>query len=103
MADTSRHPDPAPTFHSEPRGFGAALAGLLVETRSVMPAAGATGLALVLVIAAMCFLASLALGAALSVERVASDWTRISPALTVQIKPSPDTPPEEQIDAVMAV
>lgn len=104
MADTSRRPDPAPTFHGEPRGFGAALAGLLVETRSVMPAAGATGLSLVLVIAAMCFLASLALGAALSVERVASDWTSdLAGALTVQIKPSPDTPPEEQIDAVMEV
>lgn len=38
----------------------AILKALLVETRSVMPAAGATGLSLVLVIAAMCFLASLA-------------------------------------------
>lgn len=104
MADTPRRPDPAPTFHSEPRGLGTALAGLLVETRSVMPAAGATGLSLVLVIAAMCFLASLALGAALSVDRVASDWTSdLAGALTVQIKPSPDTSPEEQIDAVMAV
>lgn len=104
MADIPRRPDPAPTFHSEPRGFGAALAGLLVETRSVMPAAGATGLSLVLVIAAMCFLASLALGAALSVDRVASDWTNdLAGALTVQIKPSPDTSPEEQIDAVMTV
>ncbi|MDP2123414.1 MAG: ABC transporter permease [Parvibaculum sp.] len=104
MADTPRPPDPAPTFHSEPRGAGAALAGLLVETRSVMPAAGATGLSLVLVIAAMCFLASLALGAALSVNRVAQDWTRdLSGALTVQIKPSATTSPEEQIDAVMAL
>lgn len=102
MADISRRPDPAPTFHSEPRGAGAALAGLLVETRSVMPAAGATGLSLVLVIAAMCFLASLALGAALSVNHVARDWTRdLSGALTVQIKPSTATTPEEQIDAVM--
>ncbi|WP_339830022.1 FtsX-like permease family protein [uncultured Parvibaculum sp.] len=102
MADAPRPPDPAPTFHSERRGAGAALAGLLVETRSVMPAAGATGISLVLVIAAMCFLASLALGAALSVDRVASDWTSdLSGALTVQIKPSPDTAPEEQVDAVM--
>ncbi|MGB3811177.1 MAG: hypothetical protein WA943_13880 [Parvibaculum sp.] len=90
--------DPAP----ERAPFGAALKALLVETRSVMPAAGATGLSLVLVIAAMCFLASLALGAALSVSRATTDWTRdLSGALTVEIKPSPLMKPEDQTQAVL--
>jgi cell division transport system permease protein len=82
----------------------AILKALLVETRSVMPAAGATGLSLVLVIAAMCFLASLALGAALSVAHVTDDWTsELSGALTVEIKPSTTMEPDEQIRAVLYI
>lgn len=85
-------------------GFGATLTSLLVETRSVMPAAGATGLSLILVIAAMCFLASLALGAALSVAHVTSEWTRdLSGALTVEIKPSQTMKPDEQTKAVLDI
>tara|TARA_R110000824_G_scaffold118960_2_gene271512 strand:+ start:129919 stop:130893 length:975 start_codon:yes stop_codon:yes gene_type:complete len=71
---------------SEKRGLLTIFHALLVETRSVMPAAGATGLPLVLVIAAMCFLASLALGAALSVADVTNNWTRdLQGALTIEI------------------
>lgn len=88
----------------ERAGFGATLTSLLVETRSVMPAAGATGLSLILVIAAMCFLASLALGAALSVAHVTSEWTRdLSGALTVEIKPSQTMKPDEQTKAVLDI
>jgi cell division transport system permease protein len=88
----------------ERRGFGEALTALLVETRSVMPAAGATGLSLVLVIAAMCFLASLALGAALSVSHSTTEWTRdLSGALTVDIKPSQKMKPDGQTQAVLDV
>jgi len=95
-------PDLAPP--PEKRGLGALLASLLVETRSVMPAAGATGLSLVLVIAAMCFLASLTLGAALSVGHAARSWTsELAGALTVEIKPSRDMDSETQLDAVMTV
>ncbi len=98
------HAHPAPAFHDEERGFGAALRALLIETRSVMPAAGATGMSLVLVIAAMCFLAGLGLGAALSVGSMAGEWSNdLSGALTVEIKPSHEMDPDEQIDAVMAV
>lgn len=69
-----------------------------------MPAAGATGLPLLLVVAAMCFLASLALGAALSVSDKSRDWSAdISGSLTAELRPSRDMEPEEQVDAVMAV
>jgi cell division transport system permease protein len=86
----------------EPRGFGGALKAVLVETKSVMPAAGSTGLSLILVIAAMCFLASLALGAALSVGRTAADWAReLSGALTVEVKPSTAMAPDAQTSAVL--
>jgi cell division transport system permease protein len=105
--DTARNPSPdTPDLDSqaERRGIGALLNALLVETRSVMPAAGATGLSLVLVIAAMCFLASLALGAALSVANVTAEWTSdLSGALTVEIKPSPSMSPDEQIRAVLYI
>ncbi len=109
MADPLRQPPrprgaQAPTFDEEERGFGGALAAMLVETRSVMPAAGATGLPLMLVVAAMCFLAGLALGAALSVGDKAGEWTSdISGSLTVELRPSKEMEPEEQIDATMAV
>lgn len=86
----------------EARGLGGALKALIVETRSVMPAAGATGLSLVLVVAAMCFLASLALGAALSVGRTSSDWAReLSAALTVEVKPVDEVPQEAQVEAAL--
>lgn len=109
MADPLRSsnrnpPDKAPTFHDEERGLGGSLRALLVETRSVMPAAGATGGSLVLVVAAMCFLASLALGAALSVGSKAAEWSSdLSGALTIEIRPSREMEPEEQVDAVMTV
>tara|TARA_R110000868_G_scaffold42158_27_gene143120 strand:+ start:597 stop:1571 length:975 start_codon:yes stop_codon:yes gene_type:complete len=97
--------EPAELDDEPPRkGLMTKLSTLLVETRSVMPSAGATGLSLVLVIAAMCFLASLALGAALSVSHVTSDWTRdLSGALTIEVKQTDAMLPEEQIRAVLYV
>ena len=104
MADPLKGADKAPTFHDEERGPAGALAAMLVETKSVMPAAGATGMSLMLVVAAMCFLASLALGAALSVGGKAREWTNdLSGSLTVEIKPSREMEPEEQVDAVLGV
>lgn len=102
MADLSNLEGPDGGAAPERPGPGARLKALLVETRSVMPAADATGLSLVLVIAAMCFLASLALGAALSVNRVTADWTRdLSGALTIEIKPSPKMSPADQTRAIL--
>lgn len=108
MADPRRQPPRGrplpPPQEEEGRGPGAMLASLLVETRSVMPAAGATGLPLMLVVAAMCFLASLALGAALSVNDKTREWTsEISGSLTAELRPSRDMAAEDQIDAVMSV
>jgi cell division transport system permease protein len=78
------------------------LVSWLVETRSIMPAAGATGVPLILAIAAMCFLASLALGAALSVGQTAANWrAELSGALTVEIIPSEQMTPEAQSKAVL--
>jgi cell division transport system permease protein len=86
----------------ERRSLGAMLNALLVETRSVMPAAGATGLSLVLVIAAMCFLASLALGAALSVAHVTTSWTQdLSGALTIEVKSVNSANTDDQMSAVL--
>lgn len=108
MANSPAKPvanEPAELDDEPPRkGLMTKLSTLLVETRSVMPSAGATGLSLVLVIAAMCFLASLALGAALSVSHVTSDWTRdLSGALTIEVKQTDAMLPEEQIRAVLYV
>ncbi|MDE1172862.1 MAG: hypothetical protein PW790_04150 [Parvibaculaceae bacterium] len=80
------------------------LARLFVETRSVMPAAGSTGLSLVLVIATMCFLASLTLGAVLAVNHATQSWTRqLSGALTVEIRAVEGQDPEMQRDAALTV
>ena len=77
---------------------------LLVGTRSVMPAAGATGISLVLVIAAMCFLASLALGAALSVAHVTTGWTSdLSGSVTIEVKQSNEMTPDEQVRAILYI
>ncbi|MBX3445254.1 MAG: hypothetical protein KF765_00760 [Parvibaculaceae bacterium] len=106
MADPRRQPPrPRPAirpFEEERQGSG--LASLLVETRSVMPAAGATGVPLLLVVAAMCFLASLALGAALSVTGKVQEWNAdISGSLTVELRPARDMSADDQIDAVMSM
>ena len=94
--------DETESVYAERRSLGAAIHALLVETRSVMPAAGSTGLPLVLVIAAMCFLASLALGAALSVADVTASWTRdLSGALTIEVKPSDTMTPDAQMNAAL--
>lgn len=94
--------DDVESVYAERRSLGAAIHALLVETRSVMPAAGSTGLPLVLVIAAMCFLASLALGAALSVADVTASWTRdLSGALTIEVKPSDTMAPDAQMSATL--
>ena len=98
---TSPTPEPE-SVYAEHRSLSAKLNALLVETRSVMPAAGSTGLPLVLVIAAMCFLASLALGAALSVADVTSSWTRdLSGAITIEIKATDAMSPDAQMSAAL--
>ena len=96
---TAKEKAPLP---EEPRSFGSRLKAIMVETRSVMPAADGAGLSLILVIAAMCFLASLSLGAALTVGRTSANWARdLSGALTIEVKPSDAMPQDAQVDAVL--
>ena len=70
----------------------------------IMPPADITGATLVLVVAAMCYLACLALGAMVTVTRSASDWsTQLEGSLTIQVKPQNDIATEDQVSAALAV
>jgi len=81
--------------------------GKFLQNRSrtgIMPPADITGATLVLVVAAMCYLACLALGAMVTVTRSASDWTaQLEGALTIQVKPHNDIALEDQISAALSV
>ena len=78
-------------------------AGLSSRT-GIMPPADITGATLVLVVAAMCYLACLALGAMITVTSSASDWTaQLEGALTIQVKPQNDIALEDQIGAALSV
>lgn len=81
-----------------------ALRGLFVQQSGIIPSVGTTGPTLVIVLSAMCFLASLALGAALIVNRTTDTWTSdLTGVLTVQIKPQPGVAVEDQIEAALTV
>lgn len=65
---------------------------------SVIPAAGGARWPLHLVIAVMCFLASVALGITLTVSRVADDWSAdLAGVITVQIKPEAGVEIDQQV------
>ena len=116
----ARHGKPAPpapyrtTDHlGDPQATGAppglaakakaTVRDLFNDEGSIMPAAGATGPTLIFVIAVMAYLASLAFGATVTVNRLAADWSaQITSAVTVQIKPSRKIEASDQLDAVMA-
>lgn len=84
--------------------LGERLRHLAAPQRGVMPAAGTTGPTLVLVIAAMGFLACLSLGAALIVSSAAAGWeTDLTGTLTVQVKPEGTVSAEDQIEAALAI
>lgn len=76
-------------------------ADTIVSTGPILPGIGEnimSGWSLVRIIAIMCFLASLALGAVLAVNDAAAKWSNnLSGALTVQLKASPDMDEAEQI------
>ncbi len=70
----------------------------------IMPPADITGTTLVLVVAAMSYLACLALGAMVTVTRSASDWsTQLEGSLTIQIRPQDDIATEDQVSAALSV
>jgi cell division transport system permease protein len=70
-------------------------------TAPIIPGTGAsplTGEGLIRVIAIMCFLASLALGAYLAIEQAADNWSRnLTDTVTVQIKASQDQTASQQL------
>lgn len=76
-------------------------------TAPIIPGTGAsplTGEGLIRVIAIMCFLASLALGAYLAIEQAAGNWSRsLTDAVTVQIKATQDQPAADQLAAALSV
>jgi cell division transport system permease protein len=65
----------------------------------LMPADSASGATLHTIVAVMSFLACLTLGAVLTLSRLASEWTEgLSGSVTVQLLPSPQISPEDQLN-----
>jgi cell division transport system permease protein len=64
----------------------------------LMPADSASGATLHTIVAAMSFLACLTLGTVLTLSRLATDWTEgLSGSATVQLLPSPQISPDDQL------
>ena len=64
----------------------------------LMPADSASGATLHTIVAAMSFLACLTLGTVLTLSRLATEWTEgLSGSVTVQLLPSPQISPEDQL------
>lgn len=84
-----------------PPGGAASVSDTIISTGPILPGIGEnimSGWSLVRIIAIMCFLASLALGAVLAVNDAAAKWSNnLSGALTIQLKASPDMVEAEQI------
>ncbi len=70
----------------------------------ILPRGGTIGRPLQTVMAIMCYLASLSLGAALAVDRLADNWTSdLAGQITVTIKTSRGVSLDQQMDAALAV
>jgi len=68
----------------------------------LMPADSASGATLHTIVAVMSFLACLTLGAVLTLSRLASEWTEgLSGSVTVQLLPSPQISPEDQLNEAL--
>ncbi len=77
---------------------------LTSQSKTVIPSTSAAGRPLYAVVAIMCYLASLALGLTLSVRQMANDYAKdLSGAVTVQIKPSDVSEPDQQMERVLDV
>lgn len=116
MSDETRVPRSAPSStgvaspgastSTSARGYGppdevAVKTDAIVTTGPILPGIGEnimSGWSLVRIIAIMCFLASLALGAMLAVNDAAAKWSNnLSGALTIQLKATPDMDEAVQI------
>lgn len=78
--------------------------GFLKGATTVIKAETAVGRPLYVVIAVMCYLASLGVGVTAYVNDVADTWASgLSGAITVQIKPSDEMAAEEQLDRTLTI
>ncbi len=98
--------EPRDSSSTNARGYGppdepAVRSEIIVSTGPILPGIGEnimSGWSLVRIIAIMCFLASLALGAMLAVNDAAAKWSNnLSGALTIQLKASPKMDEATQI------
>ncbi|MBV1887285.1 MAG: hypothetical protein KUG61_09390, partial [Parvibaculaceae bacterium] len=104
MLDVQTDDPLEPSTKSLGAQIASAFRGLFVQQSGIIPSVGTTGPTLVIVLSAMCFLASLALGAALIVNRTTDTWTSdLTGVLTVQIKPQSGVEIQDQIDAALTV
>jgi len=70
----------------------------------IMPQSGVAGSALTAVIAVMCYLGSLALGAVIVINKSVNNWTSdISGQVTVQIRPDVGRDINQDIDKILAI
>ena len=70
----------------------------------LMPADSASGATLHTIVAVMSFLACLALGGVLTLSRMASQWTDgLSSSATVQLLPSSQISPDDQVKEALSV
>jgi cell division transport system permease protein len=70
----------------------------------IMPQSGVAGTALTAVIAVMCYLGSLALGAVIVINKSVNNWTSdISGQVTVQIRPDVGRNINQDIDKILAI
>ncbi len=100
MGDVQSNNQPAANIVSK----GVAVIVGRTPRTGIMPPADVTGATLVLVVAAMCYLACLAFGAMMTVTRSADDWTsQLEGSLTIQVKPHADIAIEDQISAALSV
>jgi cell division transport system permease protein len=76
----------------------------MVQRTHLMPGDSASGATLNTIVGVMSFLACLTLGAVLTLNGLAAEWTRgLSGSMTVQLMPSAQTEPDAQAEAALKI
>lgn len=97
IQDTAQAPKPS----SEPKGKPRLSRS---KPPRIMPQSGVAGSALTAVIAVMCYLGSLALGAVIVINKSVNNWTSdIAGQVTIQISPRANTDINQDIDKALAI
>jgi len=77
---------------------------VLAMSSNVIPNTGGAGWPLLVVVAVMCFLASVSLGITLTVSNVATEWSAdLAGVITVQVKPRPNVDGEVQMATALEI